>query len=464
MINKLSNNFVFIQLCLLILALVVKDYSELIVLETIVVSLLTLNKLGNGIILRELITCYSAFVLLLAPLLGYTFYTIDNPLSKTWVKYMPIDHYSYYQFVFPAVIVFNLILCWPISSMQKKDEGPAFFSRINQAIKILNTSKINPKFFIVFGSLMYFSQSYLPTNLQYIGFLFFTSSFVGFLMLYLNTLEEKRTIFIIGFILFLIYLSILDTMFTVIVYMGMTISSFIFINITSSVWRKIILVFSVGLFLFALQNFKGYLRNDSSSSNVGAVSNSDFRLRQLLGKDPINGVDFFTTDRFFVSYVRANQGFLVAKVMKHTPKVKEFDNGAYLVRAIFSSLIPRFLWPDKPKAGGKFTTEYFTGEKLEGDTSMNISPVGEAYGSFGPVFGIFYMAFLALFIRGVYIWFIYLTNSIPFLIFWLPVIFFQVTYSMETDSLQIFNSLFKSSVFVFVLYIIFPSLFGVERK
>ena len=375
---------------------------------------------------------------------------------------MPIDEISYFQFVLPAVIIFNLLLCWPVSSKQRQDEGVFFQLRIRKSLKVLNLSKINPKLFIVLGSLMYFSQRYLPVDFQYIGYLFFTSSFVGFLMLYLNPLERYRFFFMIYFVLFLVYVSISSSMFTIVVYMGMTISSFLFIGLTISFWRKIFMVIGVSFFLFALQNFKNALRN-SSLSNINDRS-SAFYLNQMFTQESGSRSTTLKSDDFFISYVRANQGFLVAKVIKYFPSAKEFDNGTYLGQAIFSSLIPRVFWPDKPKAGGKFTVEYFTGEKLVGNTSMNVSPVGEAYGSFGPGLGILYMALLALFIRGVYLWFIYLTNSIPFLIFWFPVIFYQLTYSMETDSLQIFNSLIKSGTFVFILYVISPSLFGVERK
>ena len=242
----------------------------------------------------------------------------------------------------------------------------------------------------------------------------------------------------------------------------MTVSSFIFIGSKISFWLKMLMIIIVGSFLFALQNLKIVLRS-SSSRNINGLT-SVFYLNQMSTQASGSEINFFKSDNFFISYVRANQGFLVAKVIKYFPNAKEFDNGAYLGQAIFSALIPRIFWPDKPKAGGRFTVEYFTGDKLVGNTSMNVSPVGEAYGSFGPGLGILYLAILALFIRGVYLWFIYLTNSIPFLIFWFPVVFYQLAYSMETDSLQIFNSLFKSGTFVFILYVISPSLFGVERK
>ena len=51
----------------------------------------------------------------------------------------------------------------------------------------------------------------------------------------------------------------------------------------------------------------------------------------------------------------------------------------------------------------------------------------------------------------------------PLLIFWIPVIFYQITYSAETDTLQIVNSLVKSAFFVWLLYKLLPSWFGITK-
>ena len=40
----------------------------------------------------------------------------------------------------------------------------------------------------------------------------------------------------------------------------------------------------------------------------------------------------------------------------------------------------------------------------------------------------------------------------------------QVTYSGETDTLQILNSLLKASIFIWLLYKLFPFFFGVLKK
>ena len=93
-----------------------------------------------------------------------------------------------------------------------------------------------------------------------------------------------------------------------------------------------------------------------------------------------------------------------------------------------------------------------------------MGPLGEAYGSFGPAGGMMYMFFLALFIRWGYRLIFKLSAKTPLLIFWIPVMFYQITYSSETDSLQIFNSLIKSAFFVWLLVKLVPDWFGILKK
>lgn len=458
MITNLLKNFIPIQVCFFILGLMVYNYSVLIIFEAILVLLYFLNKWGKGITLREVISFHAVFIILFMPLIGFKFYTVKNPVAKLFVKYMPIDEFEYFHFVFPAVLIYVLVLCWPINQKKIQDEGKPFVQKLSLSIDKLHSSRVNPIFLIIVGSFMYFMEPYLPLALRYIGNLAFNTSFVGFLMLYLNSKAKYRKLFITYFGLFILYVSVSSTMFTIIMYMGMTISSFLYFNLTLSLWKKLAFFLFICSLVVALQNIKGVFRSSTGDQNRALY------LGKLLSKEISRGYGDFSANRFFPFYERTNQGFLVAKVLNYIPQKKDFDNGAYLSQAILSSFVPRAFWPEKPMAGGRFTMKYFTGEELGVGTSMNVSPVGEAYGSFGPVWGIVYMSVLAFFIRIVYSTFMALTNSIPFLIYWFPVIFFQVTYSMETDSLQIFNSLVKSATFIFILYVMSPSLFGVEKK
>ena len=74
------------------------------------------------------------------------------------------------------------------------------------------------------------------------------------------------------------------------------------------------------------------------------------------------------------------------------------------------------------------------------------------------------MFLLGLFIRWVYRKVFVLADNLPLLICWIPVLFYQVTYSAETDTLQIMNFLIKSGVFVYMLYKFLPDWFKIIKK
>ena len=166
---------------------------------------------------------------------------------------------------------------------------------------------------------------------------------------------------------------------------------------------------------------------------------------------------------FFPVYMRTNQGYNISVVMRRIPAQQDFDEGNRLMTTAASALVPRLLWPDKPKAGGVESMKYFTGYNIEG-WSTNVSPLGEAYGSFGPKGGIFYMFCLGIFIRWVYKKVFLNTKKHPLIVLWVPVLFYQITYCMETDSLQIFNSLLKGSFFLWIMYKLLPVWFGKIAK
>ena len=108
--------------------------------------------------------------------------------------------------------------------------------------------------------------------------------------------------------------------------------------------------------------------------------------------------------------------------------------------------------------------QYYAGRKMNLVTSMNVGPLGEAYGSFGPRQAVLFMVLLGLFIRLVYGIVFRISRKTPLLVLWLPVMFYQITYSAETDTLQILNSFIKTAFFIWILYRILPRWFGKSSR
>jgi hypothetical protein len=243
--------------------------------------------------------------------------------------------------------------------------------------------------------------------------------------------------------------------------MGITMFSFFFLTNKAKFWKKLIgFIISICI-LLVIQDVKVGFRTATWRENYEGNKASLFA--EMMIDKAGNFSDLFSQKAFFPIYYRANQGFNISMVMRRVPEFQPYDGGSKLAVIFASSLVPRLLWPDKPEAGGRANMKYYTGVTIRG-WSTNVGPLGEAYGSFGPRGAIFYMMLLAALIRWSYRALFSLTKKVPYIVFWLPVIFYQITYSSESDSLQILNSLFKSAFFVWALIKVVPGWFGIMKK
>jgi hypothetical protein len=180
-----------------------------------------------------------------------------------------------------------------------------------------------------------------------------------------------------------------------------------------------------------------------------SASNSEF-FASLLWKRITNPSEIFEETNFFPIVVRFNQGLIQSKVMDYIPNYNPYAEGTTIFNSVVASFVPRFLWPDKPIAGGKWNMEYFTGLIIEG-YSMNIGPFGEAYGNFGSTGGIIFMLFYGLFFNLAMFFLLKVSKSKPTIILWFPIIFLNAI-QVETDILMTINSVIKNCLFVAICY------------
>ena len=453
-----SNFFILSLIISFLLALVTDWYAELSVFLFIVTILAILDKLGKGLVLRELVVLHTIFICLVMPSVGYSVYNIDNYLARIFYRFMLVPQDRYFGFTLPAVCAFSVSMCYPVTKNNAiLDEGDSFKKLLQRVRNELRTQISTGIIIVVSGVLSFFLIGEVPDVLKFVVTLLFFSSFAGILYIYYSPSFPLKNILLVLFSLFILGLTIQSGVFTVVVYMGITLFSYLFLGRKYALWKKFI-VFVVGcFFLFITQNVKTSYR-DITWRGKEIDNKSSLFLDVMI--DKLNNIDkLINVDGFFPVYLRANQGFNITLVMKRIPAQQEFDNGSRLLTTAASALVPRFLWPGKPEAGGKESMRYFTGLRIEG-WSTNVSPLGEAYGSFGPVGGILYMFVLGLFIRWFYKRVFDITQKLPLLVLWIPVLFYQVTYCMETDSLQIFNSLLKGAFFLWLIYKLFPAWFG----
>ena len=448
-----------IQAAIFILSLFSDSYGPLVLAMLICTIVMILDNLGKGIVLREIVALHSVFICLVMPLVGYTYFTKANALARLWVRYMPIPEEQYFGFALPAITGFALVLCWPLSNTGYSDYGPLLQKTLDAAKKVVQHKTRFGVALLGIGMVAFEGTNYLPGALRFAFLLFFFAGFAGFLYVYYSSKFRYRKAVIFIFLAFILIATLNSGMFTIVAYMGLTLFSFFFLGRKTRLWRKLS-IFLLGAFvLVVLQMVKPAFRaatwNNEYGGNKALLFGSMFA-------DKVTNFSIESADLFFPVYYRTNQGFNVSLVMRRFPVKHDFDYGSKILIDIVSALVPRFLWPDKPEAGGKFNMKYYAGFNIVG-WSTNVGPLGEAYGSFGPVGGVVYMILLAVFIRLAYRYVFKLAVKTPLLLFWIPVFFYQVTYSAETDTLQILNSIVKSAFFVWLLYKIKPDLFKIVK-
>jgi hypothetical protein len=458
---KIKNNLFFLFLLTeLILSIFTDWYGPLCLILFFALIIAMLDKLGKGIVLPGIIALHSCFVCLLVPLVGYTYFSSSNHLAKLWGRSMPIASDKYFSFALPAMICFLVGLFMPSRNKENNDYGVFLNNTLVRAKATLQYKPFTGVYLLVIGTLMLWVTDYAPSAFRFVSILFFFSSFAGFLYVYYTKTLKFRKIVLFGFSIFILLSALNSGMFTVVAYMGLTLFSFFFAGQKTHFWKKLLWSL-LGIFMLLLiQMVKPEYRRITWKEDY---QGSRVSLFGGLIVDKIFNIDLASMDVFFPIYYRTNQGFNVALVMRRFPEKTPYDNGTNILNAIGSSFVPRLLWPDKPEAGGKFNMQYYTGIYLNG-WSTNVGPLGEAYGSFGPFGGAIFMFFLGFFIRSFYRRIFGLARKTPLLLFWLPVLFYQVTYSAETDTLQILNSLLKSGFFVYLLYRLIPHWFKMEKK
>jgi len=451
---------IFILSIILVLSLFTTMYVPLSIALSIVVFYSMLNKFGKGIVLLETMAIYACVIYLLMPSLGYSVYNTSSRITVLWNKQMAVPFDTYFSYVLPAIAAYVLGLFLINSLKGKVDEGPRMMELSMRIKERLKQPSKKGTILVIAGICFYFVKLYLSGPLSALASFGYLLLFPGVLYLYFQPKAKWKKWVYILVIGFLARDAINTGMFTIFFYMSLTIVSFFLLG------RKIRFPVKLGFTVmaicsvFVLQLVKGSFRKTTWG---GKYTGSKAELFQDLFIEQAAGFNqIFSEKAFFPIYVRLNQGWTVTLVMNRIPSKQPFDEGESIFKTVAASVVPRILWPDKPQSGGIYNMQHFAGFKLRG-WSTNVGPVGEAYGNFGPHGGIVYMFFFGLFIGWAYFMLFKISRRNALMLLWMPLLFFEVMYSMENDTLQALNSLVKAAVFMWLLYKLFPSLF-IARK
>lgn len=403
--------------------------STLGVIIVIFVFIRFLNNLGKTIPVIDLMLLIAGLQWIIGPVIEYN---------------LQFNHHKYFMYVSESIYMAYVV--------------PAYICFVLGA-KLLN--KKTEKFFIFFKSVIFnhklaflliiiglFSSLFIdsvPYSLRFLFHLISQLKFVGVIMLLFTEFKQKKLVLTLTLII-LFTNAVLSAMFHSFILWSVFIFMYWCFKFPMKKW-KIVVILVVGLFMMSLlQNVKSSYRAEVWQNFNG----NKIELFTSLIYDSLMGYSTTDNNGFGEINVRLNQGWIISAIMNNFNSSTMYLNGETFLNSIESSLLPRFINLNKSLANGQ---EYFTkmtGLYIGSNTSMSVSIIGEAYGNFGTIGGMFFMILYGLLISFTFKFFVKNSLFNLLLFFMIPIVFIPIIKA-ETDSLSIFNYLFKSLIFTLVL-------------
>lgn len=411
-----------------------------LVLATFFYSSVALIKaLGRDIPILEVTSFIYTLQLLVGPLFSYA----DPPAFARYQ--MAVSSSVYFTYTIPAVCAYLI---------------PVAFARnhLPYLTQVMDF-RAGPRVFtagVVICAIGFVSDQlapYVPASLRFVAFLLAELKFIGALYCYFCRHGQRR--WILAAVLIATVISSLGTaLFHQLILWGAITASLVIYR--ESQGRNLGLRIGCLIFglvgLIALQSYKTDYREALRTNPGGGILSN-------LGTALSTGTMNLDSSRE-VLRVRLNQGWIISNVMKHIPAYEPFSGGDTLVEAVRDAFLPRALFNKAVRAGGRDNFRKFTGLRIRSNTSMGISPVGEAYGNMGIDAGILTMFVYGAIFASLYF---FLTTRKKFdtlFLLWIPAVFSQALKA-ETELSVVLNHLVKAGIVCVILYLfLHVNLFG----
>ncbi len=448
--------FIFFSLLLFFLLWLISDFTiyESFGIVLFVYSLLeVVDNLGKRIVILDFITLLAIFSCLVMPVVFYHVYTKEDHMARLWRKYMPISSEDYFSFALPAVIALAVGIRIPLKKYKIETHPESYILKVKEYLKTkpyLGLSLIGVG--VVAGLLNFL----VPAGLKQVFFLMEHLTFVGVFYVIYSPYRNKRLV-VAGVIALMLAQTLIGGMFGELIYLLACSVPLILLGKKISFKTKLIYAL-VGIFsIIVLQSIKNEYRQRNWIEGQGA---DPFYFGQLVADRLTDADALLNTNNLFFTSVRMNQGWLVAVTMKMVPERYPFGDIENVGKTIVATIVPRFVWPDKPEAGGKANLKRFWGFKLTG-YSMNLGPLGEAYANFDRTGGIVYMFLYGLMFNFILSYLLKFSEKRPSIVLWLPFLLFYAI-SVESDLVTTMGSLMKGMIFTWIVFKVYQIGFRID--
>ena len=395
------------------------------------IALRFISQLGKSLPILELMLFIAAAQWIIGPLIEY------NTPSLHYKYFMYVDQQRYMSYVVPAFGAFALAVLLGISSLK---DSTIPLDRLKHFKEYGITIFVIGVFFDLIGSS-------LPAGLAFFAFIISNFKFAGAIILFFSDDQRLKPIFYASLV-FLLFRAIQSTMFHDFILWTAFFYMFWALQFKPS-RQKIVATLLIGAFsLTTLQTMKYAYRQQVWNGYSG----SKIELFTGLVVDAIllDGADQELLDGE-LNKVRLNQGWIISAIIDEMPQRTDFLKGETITDALSAAVLPRFLNPNKTKAGGQENFRRFTGLELGEGTSMGISIIGEAYGNYGKNGGVIFMGIWGLFLSVFWNMVFKKTATNIVLLAFLPLLFLQVIKA-ETELVVVLNHLIKATIVVYLFF------------
>ena len=392
------------------------------------------ENLGKGLPVLHLMSSLAHLQWILAAWL--TWHLFDGKLS--YIMY--IDEKSYMQLAVPATMSYHFGLF-------------AFPHYHKSEWKVLKKKCISTLHHNVSGCLVIIGIGLAcqllpptPSELHFLRYFFEQLRYVGAIALLFNPTPSNLLLtgaIICHGLFFAIKTSFFHEFFLWLTFSGL----FLFWNNERLNKKKWILISFICSFFFLIQVTKHDYRR-----LIWYHQKTDYSISlyiSLIKKKLIEG-EILTFEHAHGAIARINQGWINSRVMYFTPTFTNYGKGTTIINAISASLIPRFMFSNKKKAGGKENFERFTGLQLQPGVSMGISLLGEGFANFGKTGCALFLFVAGLFFRFAFSLALRLATGNTLILLFIPLLFLQVVKA-ETELVVVLNHLIKGFLFTLIM-------------
>jgi hypothetical protein len=375
---------------------------------------------------------------------GFDEYTIASYRMK-------INSETYFQYTIPMFIAFPL----GFGVFFKRKEFKINIDSIDKWF-VLNAKL--PYVFIVIGFFAPFISSFIPSALVFVSYLLESFKFIGLFILICSHQKLKPLLLVIIYGAILIS-SFQGGMFHDLLIWIIVLGLIISYRYKPSFSFRISAMILFALFASFIQSIKGGLREKTW---VSGGEKTSYELIESINKQNVsenNGM--FTKESIGPQINRINQGWILASTMDNVPSNESHTYGALTSKYVYSAFMPRFLAPDKLRAGDQNIFNKYSGHSIYDDTAMGLGILTDAYVEFGENLALIYVFLFGLMYGYILNKFLVISKNYPILILF-SILAFIYPMRPDCETQTALGHLFKTIMLLFLIFSLFKKTFKLD--